>query len=409
MQDPIGKCCEYRCAAKAVARAFSLEGQLLGDEGLLNNMVANLDMTVKTYKRQGEVVCQALRSASALMLPGLRRISWILRKRLAQPPHVLRASDHLIKVVSNVKMDDDTAFIRFDIKDFYMSGTHAWLAEMCFSEVTDDTKGKPELKELLLAILRSQYITVPGQGDKSWRVTEGAGMGMSVAGDVADLAFYAAAERRLMLIASIRRQHDVKLYARFKDDGLIVLKRNRVSNFDLFSLFKEKASFFKLTCDSISSHEFNMLDVSFFKGSLYREAGHLDYKLYTKPTQIWRPLSVLSCHHPSVHLSWPQSQVKRICRRFSCAIEAKKEVSKFERKYKESNGVDVPRASYHRRPKQAFVKSWIILPFRGPWGWFRSSSLSCLSVPAGLGHLFQGVGIAWKNGNKHMIHKVRPK
>ena len=163
---------------------------------------------------------------------------------------------------------------------------------------------------------------------------------MSVAGEVADLAFYAAAERPFILRPRTRRDNHILAHVRFKDDGLIVCKKDRLRNRQLFWNFDKETSFFKLTCESIGRDEFTMLDVRFFKGPKFSASGQLDYELYRKPSQVWKPLSILSCHHPSVHSHWPVGHRARIFRRFSCSLFAREEISRFEAQYKEINGVE---------------------------------------------------------------------
>ena len=114
-------------------------------------------------------------------------------------------------------------------------------------------------------------------------------MGMSVAGDVADASFYAAAERPFILTPSVRRRFNVVAYARFKDDGAVILGGTRESRLHFWDEFRRHALHFVLKVERVSHSELQMLDLQFYKGPRHSVTGILDYKLYRKPTSIWRP------------------------------------------------------------------------------------------------------------------------
>ena len=115
----------YLRASMGLARAVQCEkvaSELLADarrDGICG-IVSNLDVTTKTHKPQGEVTCRAIHATvkSSSMAPGMRLISKILRQRLMHLPHLVRDSEHLIKVLSRVKMPDYHCFVKFDIRDF---------------------------------------------------------------------------------------------------------------------------------------------------------------------------------------------------------------------------------------------------------------------------------------------------
>ncbi len=69
-----------------------------------------------------------------------------------------------------------------------------------------------------------------------------------------------------------------------------------------------------MECDPICSASATMLDFRVYKGPRYIETTCFDYSPHIKVTARHVPLSGLSAHPPTVHDSWPVSEVNRMCR-----------------------------------------------------------------------------------------------
>ena len=85
-----------------------------------------------------------------------------------------------------------------------------------------------------------------------------------------------------------------------------------------FKTLFQRCGYFKLVLEGLYDTECPMLGLLLYKGGRFSRHSTLDYRLYVKPTSVWKPLSPLSSHASCVHSSWPQSQCVRIRRRFSC-------------------------------------------------------------------------------------------
>ena len=153
--------------------------------------------------------------------------------------------------------------------------------------------------------------------------------------------------------------------------------------------------------DEFSRHGCQMLDVFVSRGG-----SSPTFKLYTKPSSIWQPLSLESCHHTSVHVHWPISQCMRIYERFSCPAAGRAAVDSFKRAYQNANGgVNI----CDRQPKQGLLKSysWMVLPFDFVVGSLSARiqlALSNFRVPSGA---FNGVRVSWSLANQHLVHLLR--
>ena len=172
-------------AARSVAatnKDFVLRKVLLSEVSKSTcNLVAKLNLTIKTHKEAGEVVPRAIHSYSACALaPGMRWLSRMLRVKLSHLPHLLIDSDHLIRLLRNFRLPATAKFLRFDVKDFYMTGSHDFLVE--HSAAILDVQQRADYRSMCSAILCNQYIQFPSQ-QSTYKVTRGAGMGMICSGD----------------------------------------------------------------------------------------------------------------------------------------------------------------------------------------------------------------------------------
>ena len=168
----------------------------------------------------------------------------------------------------------------------------------------------------------------------------------------------------------------------------------------LLNTMKERAQPFVLTLDSVSKRGFQMLDV---KACVTCDSS-LSFRLYQKPSSIWKPLSPESLHPHSIHTHWPLAQCNRIMRRHTNAEEGRACVSRFKALYSQMFGI--PFAEKHKsfRPQQ--VSSWIVLPYNVCLVGVRLGQVvSSLSVPTGLS--FSRVRLAWSLNSKHLVHRLR--
>ena len=133
-----------------------------------------------------------------------------------------------------------------------------------------------------------------------------------------------------------------------------------------------------------------MLDVLFWKGERFSCSSFLDFRLFTKPSSIWKPLS------PT-----------RIQKRFSCKNAGERAVEAFKTQLFETCGVCV--SSRAKTSRLSDPISWLVLPFT--FAVCKSgvhSSVRSVWVPPALHDVCSKVRISWSLGNKRLMHLLRP-
>ena len=94
--------------------------------------------TVKTHKDPGQVSLRIIHAAPKhFMNPGMRWIGMHLKSFIAKHPHIRKDIDQLLSHLKRLKVPSTARLIKFDIKDFFMSGRHHLLSDLasqCFPE-----------------------------------------------------------------------------------------------------------------------------------------------------------------------------------------------------------------------------------------------------------------------------------
>ena len=230
-------------------------------------------------------------------------------------------------------------------------------------------------------------------------------MGMIPSGFISDAALYALLEKDFILKTSTRKNYRILFYARFRDDIIMICDAQAEDIRELLDTSRTKAHPFKLKLESISSHGFQMLDVSVTLSCKESEAHYsCSFDLFTKPTSIWKPLSPESNHPLNVHLHWPLAQCQRIRSKFSCKNAGEAAVQEFKTRYESSFGIKI--AERHKFLSPKLPTSWIVFTYSLCLAKARLSSLvSKCFVPPGLG--FCRLRLSWRLGGKHLIHLLR--
>ena len=136
------------------------------------------------------------------------------------------------------------------------------------------------------------------------------------------------------------------------------------------SEFSQYAAHYKLKLDCQSLVSVPMLDLRLILPSA---GGYASVEMFFKPTNQAVPLSSLSCHQPSVHMSWPSARVKRFRKLCSCAYFYAKAYQHF----RSSLVTGVPehvwlrfsppavswRHSFTKPARPKCMCSWLVLPY----------------------------------------------
>ena len=180
-------------------------------------------------------------------------------------------------------------------------------------------------------MLKNQFISSSLLPRKRFKVIAGTGMGMIPSGSVSDAVLYATLEKDFILKTSTRRDFGILYHARYKDDILIMAQFSFSSLQSLINEIRSRAFPFVIAVDSVSRSNCQMLDLDLSLSSCRVGGGRSKvlFRLYTKPSSIWQPLSPESSHHLGVHKFWPAAECNSIHSRFSDPKEGDLSVSRF--------------------------------------------------------------------------------
>ena len=384
----------------------------MGNRRFISRVIAN----VKTHKQPGNMGLRIIHSSPGLCIsPAMRWISEHIRQFFSDKPHLLRDTDDLLFKLLSVVVSESAKLVRFDIRDYFMSGSHAQIADLaarCFPQHLQTCA-----RALIFFILSEQVVVIHGC-DQAWKVRKGAGMGLLCAGEISDAALYFLAEEHFAMDPEICAKYNIVFYSRFKDDGLYIVDSPRELHLQFVEQFKAKAGVYGIDFESISYETADMLDVTVFKGKKWRLTGRLDHSLYVKPSSQWRPLLCSSYHAPAVHLAWPVGMVKRFSRRFSNPHESYAAVLKFCSSLRASSGIDLNSILEERRREPSspspgiFSLPRLVLPYRREWMWSRvpfrfkqvvAKYARCL----GLESLMRVPPVSWSLAGPHVVTTLR--
>ena len=135
------------------------------------------------------------------------------------------------------------------------------------------------------------------------------------------------------------------------------------------------------------------------------ETGNCFFRLHTKPSSIWQPLSPGSMHPKSVHLHWPSAQCKRIKSRFSNHVEGDMAVDSFKARFFRLFQTRIcEQKSTPNISNEAM--SWIVLPY--------NICLLLGGLPRTIAGFefpvsfpFSRARLSWSLGGQHLTHLLR--
>jgi len=409
---------EYCQAAVQVGEALEdskLKAALVSSRNAKQDLWSNLQVTVKTHKPPGKVTLRALHaSPSSPFSPGMKLIGSLLREELKKLPHLLVDSRDLLQKLGAFRVPSCARFVRFDIKEFFMSGQHADLANKGTMLLAGP---RNEFRELVRSIISNQLIRIPGI-NRGWRVTIGSGMGLSFSGELSDAVFYELCEKDFACSREVQKYYGVIHYSRFKDDGLIIFDGAIPAiEEDFIKGITDRAAYFSVEFDPPEMKSVVMLDVEIFKGPRWESIRYLDHRAFVKPSSQWVPLRPDSNHHDGIHASWPKSRVKVLMGLCNSKADAKDARQWFLQKM-ESAGVAVnltPTKSLQRKSSSVIGPPVrLVLPYRPEW--------HLASVPSLLKRIHNrwssrlnsvnsqvnfATTVAWRLGGMHLVHRLR--
>ena len=315
---------------------------------------AKLRMKVKTHKPAGMVKARAIHDGSMNpMGPGAAFVSDVMENYVRREfKHVIKDSTEMVACIEQLEVDKKSALVTFDITDYYPTPEHSDLVSTAGRALqgaeaeVDKTKA---FKDLTSLILTEQYVT--SQVDKKlYKCNKGSAIGMKASGGLCDGCL---GERETsLLFTRFQLQPDkvgiVKLYKRFKDDGLIVVEGddlqitelirawNRISDWKIekVTICRESTSEVRSKVIAIDGLKLEVeenpriayLDLELWFGERWRRSKLMDLRTYVKPTAVKVPLSYDSGHRESCKIWWPMAESRRFARTCGSYLEWKSQV-----------------------------------------------------------------------------------
>lgn len=417
---------EYIAISKSIAHRRddpTLRRALLSGlhPGCLQHVYTRLLVTAKIHK-QGEMRFRNIHNAAqSPFKPGMRYVSSLLRGFLRRLPHILKDSHHLTRILDGRTFPAGPRFYRFDIKDFYMSGAHATIID-CASRCIEQSDIK-DFKDMTSFILGSQYVVSDPTSDICYDVRVGAGMGLISSSELSNATFYQLAEADFACCSEIQHRYGVHMYVRYEDDGFFIASGDRDLAVDFLQELKRRAQPFLVLAESVNSFACNMLDLRLWFGNL----GNVLHQVQPKVTSIYTPLAPSSKHRDSVHVSWPDSMIKRahsLCSNHSIARIAIQQLLDMWQPFGICvanrhhidiflTGLSSPRDHAHSFSLDHYCigirNVRLILEHNDVWPRTKLTKFLCqLNVAfASHGRGNFKFGIAWKLGGPHLVRKIQ--
>ena len=229
-----------------------------------------------------------------------------------------------------------------DVKDFYLSGSPSEVASDVSSLM--DAPLAALVKETIYSLLDNQLIFSMFL-QCFYRCYNGTGMGLKHSGHCANLAFYAAVEK-----AFVHRltAHGITSYIRYHDDIFVVFE-SRQAMLNFLTPLVRNSGYFTILCSCISQTSLEFLDLTVTTCD-----GHL--KVQPTLNKIPSPLCPTSCHHASIHKSWPPAVASRVC---SLAHDKAGALSKLLAAYALANAAPVTLQMLRPRPARERLQSQV--------------------------------------------------
>ena len=188
----------------------------------MKGMFSRASCTMKTHKAPGDVKIRLLHESTRNpFYSAMKFVQIRLREFLNHLPHMIKDTSQLVSCLRRTKISHHSQMHKVDLENYYMSGTPEWLST--YSTYSFDNKERNAYNMIVHSILESQFVIDPCDSNILHRVIAGSGMGWLFSGEVSDMAYYWHVERPFILLPATRRKYGIELYARFRDDSIIVL------------------------------------------------------------------------------------------------------------------------------------------------------------------------------------------
>ena len=228
--------------------------------------------------------------------------------------YLCQGSDDVCRALRKARVTPSTTFLKFDVVDFYLSGSHEQIVD-AVTEFVPEKHEKKFLRYALPIVLQNQFVEnsldEKMSTDTVHQVCCGSGIGLRHSGAVADASMACLVEQDLQWAFAL----GVEVFLRFRDDVFVAAKNPQCARAFIQEYQRRAACFCEVKLESTSVVVVTFLDMKVSK----TPNGRLEFSPYVKKSARHLPLGGDSYHPPGVHSSWPVSECRRMLRRSSSA------------------------------------------------------------------------------------------
>ena len=220
----------------------------------------------------------------------------------------IKDTNDFLSQVRQVPVQESSFLFTIDVESMYTNIDHEEAIEAVkeiFSQHIDKLRPDEEIIELLKLCLKCNDFTFDGE---TYLQTKGISMGQKFAPALANI-FMSKFEKGALARSYLKPA----FYKRFLDDIFGIWNHSVEQFWKLIDIFNTHNRFIKVTA-AIHPISQDYLDVTAFKGPGFLETGHLDTKVYFKPTDSHALLHKASFHTKSTFAGILKSQILRFHR-----------------------------------------------------------------------------------------------
>ena len=284
----------------------------------IDDLTSPIIENVKTHKAEGNVSCRVIHSTARFPFNPLGMwAASVMKEQLSKVKHIATSTSDVIKAIKSVDLEPGDMLLKADVAQFYMSGDHHRLAKYTSQFVPSHLRDV--MFDAVLFILDNQYVDHEPDLRQVKKVSLGAGMGLNLSGEVADIAFLLEREatfifddaRCLTFDPETVRKYGIKTYVRYKDDVFAVL-RKAPCRAEFAAAWDKKCPTSCFVIEEIECSGSHVCMVDLF---VYKAVGctKLRYCTHFKDSSLGIQLSHDSAHHHAVH-KWIHAENFRLAR-----------------------------------------------------------------------------------------------
>ena len=207
----------------------------------------------------------------------------------------------------------------------------------------------------------------------------------------------------------MRQRFHIDGYYRYRDDILLLTSSSMPEFLEFFRILQLKCGVWKLKVESISNHSVPFLDLLVSQSCNPRR---LQVGIFTKPTELHRPLGISSLHPIHTHLAWPKGLVHRAVSLTSTRALLQAEMHRLHDFFARHFGwLYAQRVLHHEPRKRALrtnfsIPSFLVLPYYRDlelFGGLRKVLVDQSQQAQAMGWNI-AIRLAFKNRGQHLVH-----